>query len=110
MGKEKRKQSYWNLPRGSQLATAGPSVMQPGFHSYRMGMIDLFFLFSVCCPFKHLFPPPVYTSLLFAIAFSGVSFFMSITSAHEASLVRNLIKSSVVLFVILLSVSDTCCF
>ncbi len=45
MGKGEREQSHWNLPRGSQLATAGPGVMQPGCHSDRMGMMEgLFFL------------------------------------------------------------------
>lgn len=65
MVKEERGQSYWNLPRGSQLATAGPGVVQPGYHSYRMGMMEglsVFFSFlSVVC-LAHLFPPPVYTS------------------------------------------------
>lgn len=67
MGKEERAQSYWNLPRGSQLATTGPGVVQPGCHSYRMGMMEglsFILLFSVCCPLNTPCPSPVHTSFL----------------------------------------------
>lgn len=67
MGEKKREQSHWNLPRGSQLAMAGPGVMQSGCHSYRMGMMEglsfFFLFFSVCCLFNTSFPTLVYTSV-----------------------------------------------
>ena len=41
MGKEGgRALSNWNLPRGSQLATGAPSIVQPGCHSYGTGMME----------------------------------------------------------------------
>lgn len=60
MDKEGREQSYWNPLTGSQLVTAGPGVVQPGCHSYKMGMMEgLFFSppLSVV-PLTHLYSSP----------------------------------------------------
>lgn len=68
MGNGEREQSYWNLPRGSQLAIAGPGVVQLRCYSYRMRTMEgLFFSFlfflSLCCFFVHTYFLPLFTDL-----------------------------------------------